>query len=93
MRELVSELVAQAWVREDLPVTVAFAALHERRNESMLVVHNWSVAQNPRMVGNAEPFGRICLSARRGRDSRSKPVKKRRYLACALEPPSRSAER
>lgn len=31
--ELVGELAAQAWVGEDLPVTVAFAALHERRDE------------------------------------------------------------
>jgi hypothetical protein len=30
MRELVRELVAQAWVGEDIPVTVAFAALHKR---------------------------------------------------------------
>ncbi len=59
MRELVGELVAQARVREDLPVTVAFAALHERRDECVLVVHNWSVEQNPRMVGNAEPFAHI----------------------------------
>ena len=33
VRELVTELVAQAWFREYLPVTVAFAALHERRDE------------------------------------------------------------
>jgi len=33
VRELVGELVAQAWVGEYLPVTVAFAALHERRDE------------------------------------------------------------
>ena len=83
MRELVGELVAQAWLREDLPVTVAFAALHERRDECMLVVHNWSVAQDPRMVGNAEPFARIYLSAISGRDSRSKPVKKMLQCLCA----------
>ncbi len=33
VRKLVGELVAQAWVREYLPVPVAFAALHERRDE------------------------------------------------------------
>ena len=33
VRELVCELVAQAWVGEYLPVTVAFAALHKRRDE------------------------------------------------------------
>jgi hypothetical protein len=33
LRELVGELAAQAWVGEDLPVTVAFAALHEPRDE------------------------------------------------------------
>jgi hypothetical protein len=33
VRELVCELVSQAWVGEDLPVTVTFAALHERRDE------------------------------------------------------------
>ena len=30
VRELVDELVAQAWIGEDLPVTVAFASLYER---------------------------------------------------------------
>jgi hypothetical protein len=33
VRELVGELVAQARVGEDFPVTVAFAALYERRDE------------------------------------------------------------
>ena len=50
--ELVSKLVAQARVGKDLPVTVAFAALHERRNECLLVVHVRSVAQNPRRSAN-----------------------------------------
>jgi hypothetical protein len=33
VREFVDELVAQAWVGEDLTVTIAFTALHERRDE------------------------------------------------------------
>jgi len=33
VRELVGELVAPARVGDDLPVTVAFAALHKRRDE------------------------------------------------------------
>ena len=33
VRELAGELVAQAWIGQDLPVTVAFAALHERRDQ------------------------------------------------------------
>ena len=33
VREPLGEFVAQTWVGEDLPVTVAFAALHERRDE------------------------------------------------------------
>jgi len=40
--------VAQAWVGKDLAVTGAFAALHERRDECMLVVHGRSVAQKPK---------------------------------------------
>jgi len=43
-REPVGEFVAQTWVGEDLPVTVAFAALHGRRDECLLVVHGKSVA-------------------------------------------------
>jgi len=35
VREPVGEFVAQTWVGEDLPVTVAFAALHEGRDESL----------------------------------------------------------
>ena len=33
VRKLVGELVAQAWVREDLPVAIAFASLHECGDE------------------------------------------------------------
>jgi len=47
VRELVGELVARARAGEDLSVTVAFAAPHERRDEWMLVVHRGSLAQNP----------------------------------------------
>jgi hypothetical protein len=36
--------MAQVWVGEDLPVTVALVALHERRDECLLVVHGRSVA-------------------------------------------------
>ena len=55
MRELVGEFVAQAWIGKNLPLTVAFAALHERSNECMLVVHGRSVAQKPGRSGGLAP--------------------------------------
>jgi hypothetical protein len=39
MSELASELVPQARIGQDLPVSVAFASLDERREECLLVVH------------------------------------------------------
>lgn len=46
-RELVGKLVPQAWIGGDLRVTVAVAALHERRDDWKLVAHGRSVAQKP----------------------------------------------
>ena len=45
--ELICELVAQAWAREDLPVAVAFVPLHERLDDWLLILHGRSVAQKP----------------------------------------------
>lgn len=39
VRQLVGKLVAQTWVGEDLPLTVSFIELHERREKCMQVVH------------------------------------------------------
>src|SRR6185437_14720981 len=51
VRELASELVSQTWVGEELPVAVAFAPLHERRDQCMLVVHGTSVTQTRQHYG------------------------------------------
>jgi hypothetical protein len=56
VRELVGELVTQAWVGEDLPVTVPFTALHECRDECLLVVHGRSLAQNPEWSANRATY-------------------------------------
>lgn len=57
VRELVGKFVPQAWVGEDLPVTVALAALHERSDKCMLVMHGKECSAGPLMVGNRKLRG------------------------------------
>jgi hypothetical protein len=60
VRELVGELAAQARVGENFPATIALAALHEGRDECMLVVHPSRVAQNPERPAT----GKLCSTTR-----------------------------
>jgi hypothetical protein len=67
MRKLTRELMAQARVGEDLPVTVAFAALKEC-DQRMLVVHGRSVARNSAMVASSMVASHFGLTKRGDRE-------------------------
>jgi hypothetical protein len=63
----------QAWVGEDLPITVALAALHERRDDWKLVVHGRSVAQNPGLSAFLREVNTMTKAGRRSEWHRWEP--------------------